>query len=62
MPGYPNGFEMQVLVQPGARPYNPDGLKTAQLMRSDLAKIRGEAQDSAAGLAGHRDPARQGTI
>ena len=37
--GYPNGFEMQVLVQPGARPYNPDGLKTAQLMRSDLAKI-----------------------
>ena len=37
--GYPNGFEMQVLVQPGARPYNPDGLKTAQLMRSDFAKI-----------------------
>ena len=37
--GYPQGFEMQVLVQPGARPYNPDGLKTAQLMRSDLAKI-----------------------
>ena len=28
-----------MLVQPGARPYNPDGLKTAQLMRSDLAKI-----------------------
>ncbi|WP_349922048.1 ABC transporter substrate-binding protein SapA [Aeromonas veronii] len=37
--GFPHGFEMQVLVQPGARPYNPDGLKTAQLMRSDLAKI-----------------------
>lgn len=37
--GYPNGFDMQVLVQPGARPYNPDGLKTAQLMRSDFAKI-----------------------
>lgn len=37
--GLPQGFEMQVLVQPGARPYNPDGLKTAQLMRSDLAKI-----------------------
>lgn len=37
--GLPHGFEMQVLVQPGARPYNPDGLKTAQLMRSDLAKI-----------------------
>ncbi len=37
--GLEQGFEMQVLVQPGARPYNPDGLKTAQLMRSDLAKI-----------------------
>ncbi|MGY6037238.1 ABC transporter substrate-binding protein SapA [Aeromonas sp. AE23HZ002T15] len=37
--GFSHGFEMQVLVQPGARPYNPDGLKTAQLMRSDLAKI-----------------------
>jgi cationic peptide transport system substrate-binding protein len=36
--GYPNGFEMQVLVQPGSS-YNPDGLKTAQLMRSDLAKV-----------------------
>ncbi|QWL60469.1 peptide ABC transporter substrate-binding protein SapA [Aeromonas jandaei] len=37
--GLEKGFEMQVLVQPDARPYNPDALKTAQLMRSDLAKV-----------------------
>ncbi|WP_185423524.1 ABC transporter substrate-binding protein SapA [Aeromonas hydrophila] len=37
--GLEQGFEMQVLVQPGSRAYNPDALKTAQLMRSDLAKV-----------------------
>lgn len=37
--GLEKGFEMQVLVQPDARPYNPDAVKTAQLMRSDLAKV-----------------------
>ncbi len=37
--GMEKGFEMQVLVQPDARPYNPDAVKTAQLIRSDLAKV-----------------------
>lgn len=37
--GFEQGFEMQVLVQPGSRPYNPDALKTAQLIRNDLARI-----------------------
>ncbi|MFM5688136.1 ABC transporter substrate-binding protein, partial [Aeromonas caviae] len=37
--GLEKGFEMQVLVQPDARPYNPDAVKTAQLIRSDLAKV-----------------------
>lgn len=37
--GLDQGFEMQVLVQPDARPYNPDAIKTAQLMRNDLAKV-----------------------
>ncbi|HHQ4519653.1 MULTISPECIES: ABC transporter substrate-binding protein SapA [Aeromonas] len=37
--GLEQGLEMQVLVQPDARPYNPDAVKTAQLIRSDLAKV-----------------------
>ncbi|MBL0457221.1 peptide ABC transporter substrate-binding protein SapA [Aeromonas enteropelogenes] len=37
--GLEQGFEMQVLVQPDARPYNPDAIKTAQLMRNDLARV-----------------------
>lgn len=37
--GLPQGFEMQVLVGPGSRPYNPDALKTAQLIRNDLAEV-----------------------
>ncbi|MGL5030397.1 MAG: ABC transporter substrate-binding protein SapA [Aeromonas sp.] len=37
--GLPNGFTMQLLVQPDARPYNPDSVKTAQLIRNDLAKV-----------------------
>ncbi|PJG60387.1 ABC transporter substrate-binding protein [Aeromonas cavernicola] len=37
--GLNKGFDMTVLVQPDARPYNPDAIKTAQLIRSDLAKV-----------------------
>lgn len=37
--GFEKGFEMRVLVQPDARPYNPDAVKTAQLIRNDLARI-----------------------
>lgn len=33
------GFEMTILIQTGSRPYNPDPIKTAQLIRNDLAAL-----------------------
>jgi len=37
--GYPRGFAMTLWVQPGERAYNPDALKTAQLVQADLARL-----------------------
>ncbi|MGL5948497.1 MAG: ABC transporter substrate-binding protein [Aeromonas sp.] len=37
--GYADGFTMEVLAHPHARAYNPDAVKTAQLLRRDLAKV-----------------------
>ncbi len=37
--GYPRGFAMSLWVESSERAYNPDALKTAQLIQSDLAKL-----------------------
>lgn len=37
--GYPDGFNMSLWVPPISRAYNPDPLKTAQLIQSDLKDV-----------------------
>lgn len=37
--GFPNGFEAELWTLPVSRPYNPNGKKMGELMRSDFAKI-----------------------
>ncbi len=37
--GYPNGFSMDIWALPVQRVYNPNSMKTAELMQADLAKI-----------------------
>jgi cationic peptide transport system substrate-binding protein len=37
--GYPDGFSMDIWAMPVQRLYNPNALKTAELMQADLAQI-----------------------
>lgn len=37
--GYPDGFEMQIWALQSSRPYNPDAIKMAELIQSELALI-----------------------
>jgi len=37
--GYPDGFSTDLWAIPVPRPYNPDGIKVARLIRDDLAKV-----------------------
>jgi peptide/nickel transport system substrate-binding protein len=58
--GHPDGFKMELWAMPVPRPYMPEGMKVAEVLKSSFAKIGVEAEIKTYDWATYLDKASKG--